>query len=178
MAGRFIVRTVRWKSACFSLGSLSFVAIGLWLAGVWGSSTLGSVEQAVGWICIVFFGLCAAIWLRRSLRPGVLYSFDSSGIFDASMKSFVRWDQIRSAAIYTTRSGRWPVYFYQNSLVYDIDPERFEPPTKSLLWLQDLNFGYTKHSNALKHSGTDRDLASLVHGFNRHAPPKLRVELD
>ena len=178
MSEAYVVRTIRWKSAGLGLLSLGFVALGLFLAEVWGGSSFSSAAKAIGWLCVSYFGVFAAIWLRRLLRPEILYRLDSGGIYDVPMKSFVPWEEIRSAAIYTTRSGRWPLNFHQKHLVYDVDPEQFEPPSKWQHWLHDLNYGYTKHSHVLKHSGTDQDLAALVDGFNQFAPAQLSVKLD
>ncbi len=178
MSEAFVVRTIRWKPAGLGLLSLGFVALGLFLAGIWGGSSSSSAAKAIGWLCVSLFGVFAAIWLRRLLRPEILYRLESGGIYDGPMNSFVPWEAIRSAAIYTTRSGRWPLYFHQKHLVYDVDPEQFEPPSKWQHWLHDLNYGYSTHFHVLKHTGTDRNLAALVDGFNQFAPAQLRVEFD
>ena len=90
----FVARTSRRRTALLILGSIAFVALGAWMAGLMGpipvSRRLGP-EMTVfwGWTCIVFFGLCAAsgakIWWQNAeqLRIG------EAGI------TYLRWsDQI------------------------------------------------------------------------------------
>jgi hypothetical protein len=62
----FIAYPSRWRLALLILGAAVFVALGLWLAGHFGSLPEAGrypriVLFAVGWVTIIFFGVCGVI---------------------------------------------------------------------------------------------------------------------
>ena len=62
--GEFVAYNSRWRICLRFLGAIGFVAGGMWMVGAFGevpSSPRYSGGSAVfiGWLSIVFFGLCA-----------------------------------------------------------------------------------------------------------------------
>ena len=66
----FVAYPSRPRIALLALGSVAFVAGGLWMGGVFGAPPSSSryppqVVFAIGWLAVAFFGLCGVIWVKR-----------------------------------------------------------------------------------------------------------------
>lgn len=79
----FVAYTSRWRTGILFLGSLAFVVLGAWMAGLLGPPPVSGRASPVvvvtwGWIVIAFFGMCvvvsAKIWWdnHEQLRIGKL----------------------------------------------------------------------------------------------------------
>jgi hypothetical protein len=90
----FVAYTSRWRTALLILGSITFVALGVWMAGLMGpvpASQRIAPEMAVflGWSGIVFFGLCAAVGAKIWWQNAEQLRIGEAGI------KYLRWsDQI------------------------------------------------------------------------------------
>ena len=70
IAGDFVAYPSRGRITLLVLGSMAFVAIGLWLAGAFGPAPVTTrypveVTIAIGWSSVAFFGLCGMGWTKR-----------------------------------------------------------------------------------------------------------------
>lgn len=97
----------RTTTGLLVLGSVAFVAAGLWFAGVFGDPPrpLRIPEPAVttiGWVAIVFFGLCGAylVWRLASPKPAVVLREDVL-IDNASLASAgsIPWVEITGSQV-------------------------------------------------------------------------------
>ena len=66
----FVAYPSRPRIVLITLGAIAFVAGGLWMGGAFGPAPSSSryppeLVFAIGWLSVVFFGLCAVLWVRR-----------------------------------------------------------------------------------------------------------------
>ncbi len=61
---RKVIESARWKLALGLAGSLAFVTLGVWLI-----DKAKDDERLMPWLCILFFGFCAAAFLAQLLKP-------------------------------------------------------------------------------------------------------------
>jgi hypothetical protein len=82
-------RTRPVKMAVLVLGSLVFVAIGLWLL---------PRDPLLALVCIIFFGLCALVGLVNILPNSSYLTLTEQGFLYASLfrKHFVEWSNVQS----------------------------------------------------------------------------------
>lgn len=91
------------RIALLFLGSIAFVAIGIWMVTL-SSNEIGIKRTISAWICILFFGTIGVFTLTRlfSKKPALI--IDQAGITDyASSLSagFIPWSDITGAGIAT-----------------------------------------------------------------------------
>ena len=72
----FVAYNSRWRIALIFLGAVGFVALGLWLAGAFGEVPSSrrysaSFTMGIGWLCILFFGLCALAAVKKFFDDNV-----------------------------------------------------------------------------------------------------------
>ena len=75
----FVARFVIWRRALGVALALGFVALGLWIAGVFAVD--GPREPAIGWITVAAFGFFALVGLRRLMLTGPAVRVDAQGIW-------------------------------------------------------------------------------------------------
>ena len=83
--GDFVAYNSRWRVALLVLGSIAFVALGLWMVGAFGYVPSSrrystSVTFILGWCCVLFFGLCGIAALKRLFDNKVQLQIGHSGI--------------------------------------------------------------------------------------------------
>jgi hypothetical protein len=105
-----VIRLSRKKVSLLILGSVAFVALGVWLvsmdeAAIRSSSRFNdpTLVHGVAIVAIVFFGLCGIFAVRKLFddRPGLV--LNSSGIVDNSSglaAGLIPWSDIAGAEIY------------------------------------------------------------------------------
>lgn len=73
----FVAYTSRWRTGLLVAASVAFVAIGMWMAGLMGPVPVSQrsgplMTQVWGWVCTLFFGMCAfasaKIWWENGER--------------------------------------------------------------------------------------------------------------
>ena len=69
----FIAHNSRWRLAAIFLAAVGFVALGMWTIGAFGevpSSSRYSTTFSVvlGWMCILFFGICDVAIIKKIVR--------------------------------------------------------------------------------------------------------------
>ena len=87
------------KYASMLLGSVAFVAIGIWLAM--------SEGEWFGWVCAAFFGACAAVFVWQMMQSGPRLTISDDGIHDRSLGvGTIAWGDVLDAR--PTSSGGQP----------------------------------------------------------------------
>ncbi|MGC4040458.1 MAG: STM3941 family protein [Flavobacterium sp.] len=84
-----------WRGIKLIVMSAAFVGIGIWMIR---QPSIGNVEYAMGWLCIVFFGLCSLIGLYVVLdrRPQIIIS--ETGVWDRMIRqNEIKWEQLLNA---------------------------------------------------------------------------------
>lgn len=66
----FVAFNSRWRLALIALGTVGFVVLGMLMVGAFGevpSSRRYSADftETVGWLCILFFGLCGIVIVKK-----------------------------------------------------------------------------------------------------------------
>lgn len=111
---RKIIESARWKLALGLAGSLAFVAVGVWLI-----DKAQADDRMMPWLCILFFGFCAAAFALQLLRPQRLV-LDADGfqvegglktgrkVAWSDVEAFFRWTLPRGGAMVGYRLRRQP----------------------------------------------------------------------
>jgi hypothetical protein len=80
------------------LGSSAFVLAGAWIATR--DNGYDAVGEMVGWVVLVFFGLCALAVLTNLLREGLCVRLDRDGLLDTRLGlGVVPWSEIESTEV-------------------------------------------------------------------------------
>ncbi|MEL1250483.1 STM3941 family protein [Aurantiacibacter gilvus] len=174
MAGEaYVANYSRGRLVLLGLASLGFVIGGLWMAGLFGevpaSRRLGpEMTQVVGWIAVLFFGLCGFVIVRQFMRGGVAFRIDASGIEHAqAVRQTFTWDEI--TRLQPVRMGNQPM------VCYEVVQERIDQMTGIRAKLASANRSMTGCSFALAMSGTDAKMEEVVAALEQFAPDHLLV---
>jgi hypothetical protein len=111
-------------------GALGFVALGLWMAGLFGDVPESrrwpkQMVQLLGWISVIFFGSCAAVGLRRAFDTDVQLRISRQGIYwKPWSEATIPWHEIHDIRVWEFRK--------QRSIILSLHhPELY--PSKSIL---------------------------------------------
>jgi hypothetical protein len=164
---RFVARNSRTRLVLILLGSLLFVAIGLWMVGAFGEPPQGSGRAAgtnwVGWIAIPFFGAVALAIIGRLRDAGEQLVVDESGIvWRAWSDDVVPWSEIEKIV---ERHVARQVMF----AVHLRDPSRC-PPTRWTGRIAARQRGFGMGDMSISVSGTDRSNDELRNALTRFFP--------
>ena len=105
----FVAYNSRWRVALIFLGAVGFVALGLWMVGAFGevpSSRRYSapVTMGIGWLCILFFGLCAVTAVKKFLDDRVQLQIGPSGIvWSPWSDDLIPWSEIGDVTTWSYR---------------------------------------------------------------------------
>lgn len=98
-----VIGPSRWRHVMLLLGSLAFVAGGVFILGMPPSRGESVQEQqTIGWGCIIFFGGCGlvGVWQLIDLRPRLI--IDDDGIYDRTLGvGRIPWEEIQGAYLLT-----------------------------------------------------------------------------
>ena len=161
----FVAQASRWRLALLFMGCVAFVAIGMWIGGVFGAvpeSRRYSPEVlfVVGWFSILFFGLCGAIALARLLRGGEQLRIGMEGVRSSVWSdATIPWWEISDVTIWTFKR--------QNSIILHLrDPALF-PGRGLLARLAGANRKLTGGDIAISLTGTDRSFDEALAAIER-----------
>jgi len=159
---RFIARPSPSRILFLLVLAFGLVALGAWLAGLIGPSPDPGVEW-IGWITLLFFGLCAAAGVRRLFDPDVQIVVDASGLYWKQLGTrTIPWSEIDRIEAQEFGRDRFLCVFLKN-------PEKF----RATGWtgaLRAANRGFGFGDFGLSTAGTDRSEAELIEAIKRHAP--------
>ena len=112
MTDEFIANASRWKLALFSLGSLGFVLLGLWILGVFGEAPERARNSPIfgasfGILATVFFGFCFFAISRQFIGGGELLRINASGIVALRWSDqLIPWSEIEDVSTWSHRGTR------------------------------------------------------------------------
>ena len=102
----FVAYYSRWRVVMLLLGCIAFVALGLWMAGIFGppphSSTHPDGEIFVfGWLGVLFFGLCGVAGVRNLFDSREQLSIGPSGVrYSQWSEDTIPWSEITDVTIW------------------------------------------------------------------------------
>ena len=161
----FVAYSSRLRTACLLLGALAFVALGLWMVGVFGSAPTSSRYPALlfpvaGWVSILFFGLAAAMWSRRLFDRKPQLSIGAAGIRSTPWSDqTIPWSEI-------TEITTWEFNGQQTIILHLRDRTRF-PGRRLAAMLADANRGLTGGDVSISLTGTDRTVDAALSSIER-----------
>lgn len=164
----FIANQSRWRTLASLAGSLLFVVAGLWFLGLFGQPPSGpraSSEKIllIGWACVLFFGLCAAIFARRLFDGGEELRIDRNGILLHRLSDkVIPWAQIDDV-------GLWQFKRQKTIQLKLRNPEQF--PGKGLLGrMQAMNRALTGADVSISMTVTDRSTEEALAAIDHFRP--------
>jgi hypothetical protein len=161
---RFVARDSPWRLALLLLAAVTFVALGLWIAGLFGPSPKPGMEW-FGWLAAFFFALAPFRLVPRLLDRSDQMIIDRNGIYWRQWsETTIPWSAIRH---FSRRSVRGQHFV----CVHLKDPSMF-PRAGAHAWLAAFNRRFNFGDVALTVTGTDRSHAELVAAIDRYAPEK------
>jgi hypothetical protein len=143
----FEARNSRWRLALLLMGALAFVAVGIWMAGLFGVPPEPG-EAWIGWVCVLFFGFCAIIAVRRMADDEVQLRVSGQGVMARQWSDqTIPWSEITDVSVWTYRR--------QKSIILHLrDPAKF-PGSGLAGRLQSANRAMTGGDVAISLAGTD-----------------------
>lgn len=164
----FVAYPSRGKIALLLLGSLVFVGLGLWMAGLFGTppeSDRWSPEMTrlIGWGAVVFFGLCSVGWASRLFDKREQVRIGPQGIRARSWsEKTIPWSEIIEVTTWTYRR--------QTSIILHLRDRTLFPGRGVAAVLAEANRGMTGGDIAISLTGTDRkadDALAAIERFRR-----------
>lgn len=164
---RFVARNSRTRLVLMLIGSLLFVAIGLWMVGAFGEPPRGGGRRAglnwVGWVAIPFFGAAAAAIIAKLRDPGEQLVVDERGlIWRAWSDDVIPWNEIER--IDERRIARQTMF-----AVHLRDATRC-PPTRWTGRISARQRGFGMGDLSLNLTGSDRSNDDLRAALARFRP--------
>jgi hypothetical protein len=107
----FVAYPSRSRIALLALGAVAFVAAGLWMGGVFGPPPSSSRYPpefvfAIGWLSVVFFGLCGVMWVKRLFDGREQLRIGSAGIRAAQCSDqTIPWSEIVDVTSYRSQKA-------------------------------------------------------------------------
>jgi hypothetical protein len=164
----FIAFPSPWRIALLTLAAGIFVALGLWMVGVFGpppESPRYSREMtiAIGWAGIIFFGLCGAVGVRRLFDGREQLRIGSGGIRSVPWSDqTIPWSEIDDVKTWS--------YKGQRSIILHLrDPAHF-PGRGLAALLGGANRKLTGGDVAITLTGTDRSFDDAMSAIARFRP--------
>lgn len=165
-AESFVAYPSRWRRGLLALLSLGFVTLGLWMVGTFGpvptSRRYPYMETLIiGWVCLIFFGLCAAAYVPKLIETGEQLRIDASGIrFSQWSHLTIPWEEISGITNWSYRRSRFIVLHLSH-------PERF--PGKGLgALLAGTNRRMTGGDICISLTGMDRRYDEAIAAISRY----------
>ena len=164
----FEARNSPWRIALLLVVALMFVGLGAWMIGVFGGAPDHRFKtQAIGWVSIIFFGLCGILGAHRLFQAGVEIRIDAKGIYWRRRSTqVIPWSAIDRITIGEVRGQRFACLFLR-------DPRTF--PSEGVAgMLAGANKALGYGDVALGATGTDRSFDELIGAIKQFAPQLMR----
>jgi hypothetical protein len=162
----FVALQSRWRLVLLLLVAMAFVWAGLLMIGAFGpplTSNRASPEfmAILGWITIVFFGLCAIAIAKRLVEGGEALRIGRAGI------SFAPWSDQTIPWSEITDISEWSFRGQRSIILHLRDPNRF--PGKGVLgFAAKANRALTGGDMAITLTGTNRSFDEAVEAIARY----------
>lgn len=97
----FVARPAPLRIGLMVLGSLAFVALGAWIAGLFGPDR-PDAPAWFGWVAMGFFGLCGAVLIRRLFDREDMVRIGAPGIWIRGVANgqAIPWSAIAAIGIW------------------------------------------------------------------------------
>lgn len=164
----FVAHTSRRRIALLIAGSLGFVAIGVWMAGLFGPipalrQMSPMVAEFWGWCAILFFGMCALagakLWWANSERLRI----GRSGIrWSGWSDQTIPWDEIAAVTEWRYRNTR--------SIILHLRDPSLYPGRGFAAFSARANRALTGGDIGISLTGTDRKFADAIAAIARFRP--------
>lgn len=150
----FVANAAPSRLLLLVVGAAAFVVLGIWIAGIAGAPPEPGREW-IGWLSIVFFGLCAALGLRRVFDSSEQVKISRSGVyFKQWSEQTIPWSEIANVTVWEFKG--------QKSLILHLThPERYRSTTL-LGKMAGANRALTGGDVAISLVGTDRSFADAL----------------
>jgi hypothetical protein len=161
----FVAYPSRGKIALLLLGGLVFVGLGLWMAGLFGAppeSHRWSPEMVrlIGWVAVVFFGLCTVGWGRRLFDKQEQVRIGPAGIRARPWSDqTIPWPEIVEVTTWTFKR--------QTSIILHLRDRTLFPGRGFAALLAGANRGMTGGDVAISLTGTDRKTEEALAAIER-----------
>lgn len=149
-------------------GSVVFVVLGAWMAGLFGAAPESSrypaaVATFIGWAAILFFGFCALVLARRLFDGGELLRIGPDGIrWRRWSDQTIPWTEITDVTSWGTPGNTVIVLHLR-------DPDRF--PGRGVLGaLAGANRKMTQGDVSIALTDTNRSFAEAMAAVERFRP--------
>jgi hypothetical protein len=161
---RFVARNSPSRLALMLLAAAAFVALGLWIAGLFGPPPKPGREW-LGWLAAVFFGFAGIVGVRRLFDRSDQLVIDRNGIFWRHWsETTIPWSAIDSFSTHSIRR--------QHFLSLHLKSPAMFPRSGPGGFVGSLNRGLGFGDIALTVAGTDRSFDELVEAIDRYAPER------
>jgi len=164
MGDRFVARDSPWRLSLLLLAAFACVALGLWIAGLFGPSPKPGMEW-FGWLAAFFFALAPFRIVPRLLDRSDQMIIDRNGIYWRQWSEVtIPWSAIRHFSRRSVRGQQFVCLHLK-------DPSMFSR-AGALAWLAAFNRRLNFGDVALTVTGTDRSHDELVAAIDRYAPER------
>jgi len=140
----------------------------MWMIGAFGTPPVSprfnaAKTELVGWISIVFFGLCAIVGGRRFLNGGEQLRINRSGI------SWAQWSDVTIPWTEITKVSTWSYGRQQIIVLHLRNPSRY-PGRGTLRLTRSMNRAMTGGDISLSLAGTDRSYWDAMAAIEQFRP--------
>jgi hypothetical protein len=165
MSQPFVAYQSPFKIFLLILGSMLFVAAGLWFIGVLGSPPDDAPFwlPLIGWVSILFFGFCGVIGVRRLFdrRPAIIV--DRHGILARAWSDqVIPWSAMAGMQVLTVERTKM--------LCIDLVDPAAHPSTTIMGKAAKLNKAFNFGDMSVATTGTDQSFDALMQAVNRFQP--------
>lgn len=165
MVGAFVARVSRWRSGLLVLGSLVFIAAGVFVLGIHDPER--PMLPFWGWAGIIFASLTAVAWTRQLFQTEPVLEIDGQGIlYRRWSDDRIPWSAIARAEIGLIRRQKFLSLWLR-------DPDRYQS-TRLLGKVAKGNKLMGFGDIALNLTGTDQSFESMLRAVERFAPELVR----
>jgi hypothetical protein len=163
--GDFVAYNSRWRVALMFLGTVGFVALGMWMVGAFGEVPSSRRHSAsftigIGWLCILFFGLCGVAIVKKFFDDRAQLQIGPSGIrWQPWSDHLIPWSEITDVTTWS--------YKHQKAIILHLNnPDRF-PGRGLTAKLAGANRMLTGGDISISLTGTNRShedaMAAIAH---------------
>lgn len=170
----FIAQYSRWRLVALFLSAVGFVALGMWMVGAFGevpSSRRHSASYfiAIGWLSILFFGLCGVGIVSKLFDERSQLLIDSFGVLWIPWSDqLIPWSEIRDVTTWNYKHQRFIVLHLR-------DATRF--PGRGLSSrLAGSNRMLTGGDISISLTGTNRSYGDAMEAIERFRLANARVD--
>jgi hypothetical protein len=159
----FVARPSPWRIALMLLAALGFVAIGLWMTGIFGPPPKPGREW-LGWLAVAFFGAITPIMVMRLFDGRDQVRISARGVyFRQWSEDTIPWSQIKDVTQWAYRGNRFIVLHLRAPECY--------PSSRLLGRMAGLNRSMTGGDITVSLAGTSARFNDAMEAIARYHRP-------